>query len=150
MSHRPALRPPPGAHATLPATPGTYVLIVRYTARLLGAGGLALGMVILLGGRARFGAAAFAAARTVPGEHLTWGALAAAAGALILTASAFRLWALLTWAQAALGLWCLFFAGGIVIAAVDDPRSGLTGAVVYMLVGLILIVHTVGLRGGRQ
>ena len=125
------------------------MLIVRLSTRVIGACGVLLGLVLILGGHERFQAPSFATARSVPGQYLTWGALAGAAGAAVLIASIRRAWTALVWAQSALGVWCLFFAGGVLIAAVRDPRAALTGFVTYTAVGLVLIIQAVGLRTGR-
>ena len=114
----------------LPA--GVYVATFRLLSRLYAACGLCLGLVLILGGRVRFGSRAFDTLRAVPGGVGTWGAIGLAGGAVMLAGSlAGRVRPLQVGAGVLVG-WHLFFALTFTVAAVRTGTTSLTGCVTYV------------------
>jgi hypothetical protein len=113
----------------LPA--GVYVATFRLLSRLYAGCGLALGLVLLLGGPTRFGSRSFDTLRAVPGGVGTWGAVGLVGGAVMLFGSwTARVRSVQTGAAVLVG-WHAFFALTFTVAAIRTGTTSLTGCVTY-------------------
>lgn len=139
------MKPPP---IILPT--GVYVLAFRLLSRGYALLGVLLGTALIAGGPDRFSSRALATARDVPGQQLTWGAIAAAAGAVTVAASVLRLRRLVEAGAMVLIGWHLFFALSLGLSAAHDPRAGLTGAVTYTGLAGLGCVLVAALREGSR
>jgi hypothetical protein len=121
-----------------PGARRAYVLLALVT--------LALGAVILLGGRARATAPAWRVVYTMGGPEVFGGTLVAL-GLLLLVAPALSArvvsWVMILAAAAMLLLSIAFFS-----AAASDPRASWTGGVIYLFLALHLVSHRVAYREG--
>lgn len=134
----------------LPAPVGIYLLLVRTARWTLAVLAVLLGLALIAGGPARFGAPSMYVARQVPGEHVTWGAFIAAAGLAVVVGKLTERWPLVEAGMFAIGLWCWFFAVTLAVSALREPKAALTGLVVYGGVAFLATAHGTALRFGRR
>lgn len=92
---------------------------------------IGLGVLIVLGGDARFSEPSYAAALRYPYAPESWGVILLLIGTAGLVTS---LWGWLRPTAVALFLvaaWCLFFGFSFASTAADNPHAGTTGAPIY-------------------
>jgi hypothetical protein len=102
------------------------------------AGGL--GLAILVGGPVRFSGPSLTGARELA-PWWAWGLAVAAAGLALAAGTALERRALLLAGYVMAATWGLFFAGGVLAAAVLSPQAILTGAVIYLAYARVMVVR---------
>lgn len=133
-----------------------YQLTVRLIVQVLSGGAVAMGLGAAIGGPERFSSASLATARLVPGGVYTWSALIAVGGliALIGVALHWRRRVVMT-GLAWQASWYAFFDVSLWTAVFRDPRAGMTGAVVYLMLAVVCVIlyvagHELMAIGGKR
>ena len=121
-----------------------YQLTTRITIRVIAAYSIGLAADMALSGPARFGVAALATARLIPGSVYTWAAFIAAGATLTLTGSIrWRrpiVMAGLMW----MGLLYGFFDIALWTARTQEPTAPVTGCWIYLMLATVCAVLYVG------
>lgn len=123
--------------------------VVQSLARLLATFAILQGGAIIVGGTDRWRGPSFAVALTVPGAPATWGWALAIFGALALYGTFHPRHRLTGWALAAIGAWCMFFAGSFVIVLTQLEHAPTTGIFTYGFMAVFACILSVAYSRSR-
>jgi len=114
--------------------------VIQALGRLALTAAVILGLIIIIGGRARFSGPSFASALAYPGAPASWGIVLGVLGIAGLSASLLGGLRITRWALYGMATWALFFAYSFVQTAARDTGAGTTGIVIYVYVAVNAIV----------
>ena len=125
--------------------------LVRTIVRLVATYGIAIGVLILIGGRERFAGLSYRAALDTPGAPSSWGIAIILTSAVLLLGSLLGRASLISYGALGGCAWALLFAYSFARAALLYDRAGLTAPMTYGLLcivfGLIAGVHLAMRKG---
>lgn len=129
----------------MPAEKFVYQLTLRLIVQVMSVGAVGIGVGAAIGGPERFSSPSLATARLIPGGVYTWAALITVGGLITLTGVCLHWKRLVVMIGLAWqGCWYLFFDVSLWTAAFRDPRAGMTGAMVYLMLSVVCVVLYVG------
>jgi predicted neutral ceramidase superfamily lipid hydrolase len=122
-----------------------FIATSRSLSRVVSAYCLVQGVLILVGGTARFSAPGYTAALAVPGAPAIWGVIIILCGVLMVAGVSSRRNRLTALGAALASVWSFFFAITFLRSAIDIPEANLTAIAAYGKDGVLFMVITVGL-----
>ena len=110
--------------------------VVQALTRLLATYSVALGVLILLGGRARWSGPSYVTALMLPGAPASWGVVLLIVGVLTIWGTFRVKLATVMLGCYSIAVWCFFFGMAGLKTAYDNPLAGTTGIPTYAVLGV--------------
>lgn len=125
--------------------PGLAQWAIQALARWTLTVAIGLGIMILVGGRARWASPAYADAIRYPGAPYSWGAIVGLAGVVGIACSLRGRPRGVAACLFVVSAWCLFFCISLISGAFRSPIAGTTGIAVYagtsVTAGVLAVIH---------
>jgi len=124
--------------------------VVQTIGRIISIFAVLQGLSIILGGKVRWSAEAFATALLLPGAPPSWGWLLSIFGLIAIAGTFARRGNMVAFGLFGCAAWSLFFAASFVVTAIQNERSALTGIWAYLLLSIISVLVGVTYRESRK
>jgi hypothetical protein len=124
--------------------------MVQALTRLLATFGVLQGLGIILGGPGRWGSPSLRVAMMVPYAPASWGVAIAILGVLAIAGTFLARHRLTSLAMFGMSAWCLFFAIGLLVTVLREPKVSTTGVPTYFALAIVCCCLSVAYAQSRS